>query len=135
MVHCLLIILLRLLLHFLLNDRYAKKIVDVDSQRSPYAKIQGVIVWDIEGQGDPWSTYDGSPNMLPQVCNGDSGGAKLKPIYHNICFANSRVGRAVVRSHVPDVYKLSQNFRKISRSKLCGYAASNPSVLGRAITV
>lgn len=28
---------------------------------------QAVIVWDIEGESDPWATYVGAPNMLPQI--------------------------------------------------------------------
>ena len=46
---------------------FAHQIVAVEKQRGEYAQSQGVIVWDIEGEGDPWATYDGSPNMLPQI--------------------------------------------------------------------
>eukprot|EP00041_Stephanoeca_diplocostata_P021254 m.490588 g.490588 ORF g.490588 m.490588 type:complete len:611 (+) comp21780_c0_seq1:250-2082(+) len=45
----------------------AQRTVAQNTARGPYAQWQGVIVWDIEGEGDPWATYYGSPNMLPQI--------------------------------------------------------------------
>lgn len=47
----------------------AQDTVAQNAARGQYAHWQGVIVWDIEGEGDPWATYYGSPNMLPQIAS------------------------------------------------------------------
>eukprot|EP00041_Stephanoeca_diplocostata_P027934 m.779787 g.779787 ORF g.779787 m.779787 type:complete len:543 (-) comp23279_c0_seq11:3341-4969(-) len=45
----------------------AQSIMQRVGENNVAAHPQAVIVWDIEGESDPWATYVGAPNMLKEI--------------------------------------------------------------------
>lgn len=45
----------------------AARTIETMGKMAPQATPQAVILWDLEGEGDPWATYVGSPDKLPEI--------------------------------------------------------------------
>lgn len=45
----------------------ADRTLNTMGMMQPQATPQAVILWDLEGEGDPWATYVGSPDKLPEI--------------------------------------------------------------------